>query len=341
MQGNEESRASRIQFNHFDVVPEAKDHYFSSSAVKKCFSNENSPVYAKIMKEWKILEKNLPQDIYVQVYETRIDLLRAVIIGASGTPYHDGLFFFDILLPSNYPREPPSVYYHSHGYHLNPNLYDNGTVCLSLINTWHGDKTERWTIESSILQVLVSIQGLVLNEKPFFNEPGRSMSQWFERASYAYNEDVFILSCKTMLHIMKKPPENFEDFVAEHFRSRAASILAAIQDYQKGNMLVGQFQMFNSSSGFKASNAFRTNLNRILSELKTAFDSVISEAGMEEIEKKENEEASSSSSKTQRTVKKWKLLKYASSKRKTKENVEKKKDGIWNRIISYAKRILK
>lgn len=45
--------------------------------------------------------------IYVRVYEERIDLLRAVIVGASGTPYHDGLFFFDIFLPPDYPHEPP------------------------------------------------------------------------------------------------------------------------------------------------------------------------------------------------------------------------------------------
>ena len=45
--------------------------------------------------------------IYVRVYEARMDLLRAVIIGANGTPYHDGLFCFDIQFPSSYPKVPP------------------------------------------------------------------------------------------------------------------------------------------------------------------------------------------------------------------------------------------
>ncbi|KAF9603365.1 hypothetical protein IFM89_035500 [Coptis chinensis] len=45
--------------------------------------------------------------IFVGVYEERMDLLRAVIIGTPGTPYHDGLFFFDILFPSSYPDVPP------------------------------------------------------------------------------------------------------------------------------------------------------------------------------------------------------------------------------------------
>lgn len=45
--------------------------------------------------------------IYVRVYESRMDLLRAVIVGPQGTPYHDGLFVFDVLFPTNYPDVPP------------------------------------------------------------------------------------------------------------------------------------------------------------------------------------------------------------------------------------------
>ncbi|KAJ0488619.1 putative ubiquitin-conjugating enzyme E2, ubiquitin-conjugating enzyme/RWD [Helianthus annuus] len=121
----------------------------------------------KIQKEWKILEKDLPDTIYVRAYESRMDLLRAVIIGAEGTPYHDGLFLFDVCFPSDYPNSPPLVYYHSGGLHINPNLYDSGKGCLSLLNTWHGAKKEMWNPrKSTMLQVLVSIQGLILNMKP-------------------------------------------------------------------------------------------------------------------------------------------------------------------------------
>ena len=36
-----------------------------------------------------------------------MDLLRAVIVGPAGTPYHDGLFFFDVQFPYEYPDIPP------------------------------------------------------------------------------------------------------------------------------------------------------------------------------------------------------------------------------------------
>lgn len=51
--------------------------------------------------------------IFVRVYEARMELLRAVIIGPPGTPYHDGLFVFDCLFPTNYPKSPPvCIWYH-------------------------------------------------------------------------------------------------------------------------------------------------------------------------------------------------------------------------------------
>lgn len=103
------------------------------------------------------------------------------------------------------------VHYHSGGLRLNPNLYNCGKVCLSLLNTWSGHKSEKWLPGvSTILQVLVSIQGLILNTKPFFNEPGYAHlggSEEGEMKSLRYNEDTFILSLKTMVYVMRRPPK--------------------------------------------------------------------------------------------------------------------------------------
>ena len=63
---------------------------------------------------------------------------------------------------------------------FNPNLYNNGKVCLSLLGTWRGGASgsEQWQKSSTIQQVLVSIQSLILgSEYPYFNEPGVE-SQW-------------------------------------------------------------------------------------------------------------------------------------------------------------------
>jgi ubiquitin-conjugating enzyme E2 O len=47
------------------------------------------------------------------------------------------------------------------------NLYEEGKVCLSILGTWSGDRTESWSpTRSSLLQAFVSIQGLVLVKEP-------------------------------------------------------------------------------------------------------------------------------------------------------------------------------
>ncbi|KAF8387656.1 hypothetical protein HHK36_026310 [Tetracentron sinense] len=268
------------EFKQFDVVTDDSDHYYyvksNSSGKKDGVSN----VAKKIMKEWKILEKNLPDSIYVRAYEGRIDLLRALIVGAAGTPYHDGLFFFDFRFPSDYPTQPPEVYYRGYGLRLNPNLYANGRVCLSLLNTWAGRKNERWNpSESTILQVLVSIQALVLNEKPYYNEPGHGIwpgRPYWEKQSSAYSEDVFLLSCRTMLYVLRKPPKHFGDFVVAHFRDRAQVILLACKAYMNGHVKVGgrrECGSFSSSSSSVSvvSNKFKGLMLNLYPELIAAF----------------------------------------------------------------------
>lgn len=61
-----------------------------------------------------------------------------------------------------------------------------------------------------MLQVLVSIQALVLNAKPYFNEPGFARSAntpTGEKSSLLYNEETFLLSCRTMLYSLRRPPK--------------------------------------------------------------------------------------------------------------------------------------
>ncbi|KAK7388008.1 hypothetical protein VNO78_22808 [Psophocarpus tetragonolobus] len=270
----EASMEKTNEFGHFDMVSDYSDHHFVGSNNGNCFHDSKSIVYRSIMKEWKILKRDLPESIYVRVYEQRIDLMRAVIVGARGTPYHDGLFFFDIAFPSDYPNRPPKMYYHSFGYRVNPNLYNNGKVCLSLLNTWQGRKTELWDPSgSTMLQVLVSIQGLVLNEKPFFNEPWQWRLSNSENRSRVYNENAFMRTCYTSFHMLERPPRNFEPFITAHFRQRAVPILAACSDYMTGCVRVGYYSCDSpsSTSTVRVSADFKEQMITFYPQLFQAF----------------------------------------------------------------------
>ncbi|KAK6913678.1 Ubiquitin-conjugating enzyme E2 [Dillenia turbinata] len=269
----------KTHFKKFDVVTDFSDHFYSTNKGKsgkerECEINPSSNVAKKIMQEWKILENNLPEEIFVRVYEERLDLMRAVIIGAPGTPYHDGLYFFDIKFPTNYPKDPPKVYYYSHGLRINPNLYSTGYVCLSLLNTWNGKSNEKWNPSgSTILQVLVSIQALVLNERPFFNEPGMKPGWRTELPARSYNDDVFILSCRTMMYLMKNPPRNFEALVIGHFRERAHFILSACKAYRDGCVRVGYYEHYSASPfpTVEVSKHLKKHIDKIFADLVKSF----------------------------------------------------------------------
>ncbi|XP_047949647.1 putative ubiquitin-conjugating enzyme E2 38 [Salvia hispanica] len=150
--------------------------------------------------------------------------------------------------------------------------------CLSLINTWRGTEQQRWTKTSTILQLLVSIQGLVLNSRPYFNEPAFApfKNTKNSKRSNRYNENAFILSCTTMQKIINRPPQNFEGFVVEHFRQRAAPLIQAIDRYHQGRVVAGELGMTSPSSSapnVAVSANFKIGLERIRGQLEQALAS--------------------------------------------------------------------
>ena len=86
-----------------------------------------------------------------------------LITGPCDTPYANGCFEFDVYFPQDYPNSPPLINLETTGNHtvrFNPNLYNDGKVCLSVLNTWHGRPEEKWNPQtSSFLQVRRVLRG--------------------------------------------------------------------------------------------------------------------------------------------------------------------------------------
>eukprot|EP01094_Clydonella_sp_ATCC50884_P004228 TRINITY_DN1329_c0_g1_i1.p1 TRINITY_DN1329_c0_g1~~TRINITY_DN1329_c0_g1_i1.p1 ORF type:complete len:937 (+),score=303.31 TRINITY_DN1329_c0_g1_i1:90-2900(+) len=167
-----------------------------------------------LVKEFRMLRESELAGVHVATYENHINLLRVMIVGKENTPFEDALFFFDMELGETYPQEPPRVRYLSVVERLHPNLYVDGTVCLSLLGTWSGEGVEVWNPESSnILQVILSVQGLILGDsKPYFLEAGYEKyrdTPSGEAASKLYNERSLLLSLRSMVRTMDCPPPGF------------------------------------------------------------------------------------------------------------------------------------
>ena len=217
-----------VAFRHLYLDSVEKSHH-NSGLVKERMT--------RLASDAASLQDSLPvslsSTVFLRVDDGRPDLMRAMITGPEDTPYECGCFVFDIGFPSSYPNDPPKVRLQTTGrgsVRFNPNLYANGKVCLSLLGTWSGAKGEQWDRNSStLLQVLVSIQSLILVPDPYFNEPGyeRSMNEHKGKVlSFMYNANIRVQCVKwAMLEALGNPPGGFNEAIETHFRLRKAAVL--------------------------------------------------------------------------------------------------------------------
>lgn len=182
----------------------------------------------RLVKDIKQLRKHPLHDQGIYYVHDDTNMLKgyALIVGASGTPYHGGYYFFEFDFPPNYPHAPPTVTYHTNGQNVrfNPNLYTNGKVCVSLLNTWPG---EQWTSCQTITSVLLALCTL-LCDNPLMNEPGITSS---EEDIHDYNtviaySNLNIAVCDVVLKtegIHQPFFDLFEDVIQEQFRAHYPS----------------------------------------------------------------------------------------------------------------------
>jgi len=108
--------------------------------------------------------------IYYKHSDTNLLTGYAMIIGPENTPYHNGFFFFMFKFPIDYPYTPPTVTFHTRGDNVrfHPNFYRNGKVCVSILNTWHG---EQWSSCYSLNNILTTLLSMFIHTTPLLLEP--------------------------------------------------------------------------------------------------------------------------------------------------------------------------
>jgi baculoviral IAP repeat-containing protein 6 (apollon) len=224
----------------------ATNHIFQSHASKEPTAATRQRA-RRVASELASLESDSPittsSSVFVCADEQQTVLWKALITGPKDTPYESGCFLFDIYFPSDYPDKAPSVRIRTTGggtVRFNPNLYDCGKVCLSLLGTWRGEKGESWSAEySSILQVLISIQSLIFVDQPFYNEPGYE-SRVDDAASNAYSAEIMAHTVKwAMLDQLQSPPEYFAEAIKCHFRDRGEAVLATVRRWENWCSKIG------------------------------------------------------------------------------------------------------
>ncbi|KAL4992586.1 hypothetical protein BDW68DRAFT_52082 [Aspergillus falconensis] len=258
------------------------DHHF----INQNHSGSSTERMKRIRREFGILESSLPPGIFVRSWESRMDIVRIMFIGAESTPYEHAPYVIDIHFPLDFPHSPPSAFFHSWGAgqgSINPNLSEDGKICLSLLGTWPTrDLDERWSpARSTVLQLLVSIMGLILVKDPFYNEAGyESLAAEGNMVieSSRYTEKVFLMTRRFILHALEHPVRGLEDVLLWNYfpgppSTRPQLLRRAIQDARE--MIEHHGRTPESDQGSQAS-AFCSRLSlgavMMLRKLVRAFE---------------------------------------------------------------------
>lgn len=194
---------------------------------------------------------------------------RYLMTGPPNTPYAYGIYIFDSYTDHMYPLTPPYLQFiNTSGLRINPNLYGNGKVCLSLLGTYIGPKpheSEKWNPTlSSLYQILISIQSHIFVNNPYFNEPGFEKLQGTaegDRKSQNYNEyiqyDATMCGIIDIIRWIDRYP-NFKNAILTHF-------------YFKKNKIINQYNEWINNC---VSDAYKERLITNFEHLQKVLHSV-------------------------------------------------------------------
>lgn len=142
------------------------------------------------------------EGIYYKHDETNLLKGYAYISGPIDSVYVGGNYFFTFTYPPDYPHNPPKVEFKTSDgtTRFHPNLYRNGKICLSILNTWKG---EQWTGCQSIRTILLTILS-ILDDKPLLHEPGFTENH---RDFNSYNQIILFRNIEFSVNkIMTREP---------------------------------------------------------------------------------------------------------------------------------------
>ncbi|KAE9551922.1 hypothetical protein FO519_004881 [Halicephalobus sp. NKZ332] len=280
-----------IQFMKDDNKTVLIPHHFSSQYINNKQVG-NPKRMRRLAQEAITLSSSLPlsssSSVFLRASDERLDVFKVLITGPADTPYANGCFEFDAYFPPDYPNVPVQISLQTTGNNtvrFNPNLYNDGKVCLSVLNTWHGRPEERWNAEtSSFLQVIVSIQSLILVSDPYFNEPGYERSRNTpagQQASRDYDANIRAMTVRwAILEQIRNPPKAFEEVIKCHFYLKKDEITTQIKNW------IEEMQKYADENSEQPDRTMKNSLvalKRNFELLKEEFNKMTPPKGLEDV----------------------------------------------------------
>lgn len=111
----------------------------------------------RLIRDFRKLQTDPPHGVSGAPVANDIMRWNAVIFGPEDTPWEGGTFQLEIIFSNEYPNRPPVVRFLSKLFH--PNVYNDGNICLDILQT-------QWSPIYDISAILTSIQSLLSDPNP-------------------------------------------------------------------------------------------------------------------------------------------------------------------------------
>ncbi|CAD8148813.1 unnamed protein product [Paramecium pentaurelia] len=176
-------------------------------------------------------KKGEDSGISILLVDQNITHWKGFINGPSDTPYGNGYFQVDIVIPPEYPYKPPKMKFDTRIWH--PNISSQtGAICLDILK-------DEWSPALSIRTALLSLQALLCDPQPDSPQDAVVANQ------YKTQKDLFVKTAKewTQNYASKnKQEEKVQNLVNLGFevgKVREALLRFGYDEEQAANFLLG------------------------------------------------------------------------------------------------------
>eukprot|EP00930_Biecheleria_cincta_P047403 TRINITY_DN32854_c0_g1_i1.p1 TRINITY_DN32854_c0_g1~~TRINITY_DN32854_c0_g1_i1.p1 ORF type:complete len:549 (+),score=105.95 TRINITY_DN32854_c0_g1_i1:73-1719(+) len=114
------------------------------------------------------------QGIHIFPAPDSINFWRVLIEGPPGSPFEDGVFHLNVIIPDSYPFRPPQIVFETPVYHCN--VSDSGKICIDVLQ-------EGWNPALSVPKALEAIREMLKNP-----DTDNSLRQWIAELTIAYQK---------------------------------------------------------------------------------------------------------------------------------------------------------